>query len=38
MNYELQKDFEGISRGLTEVLSWHLPVGTEEIHENPQSA
>jgi hypothetical protein len=31
------KDFEGNSHGLIEVLSQHLPGGTEESHINPQA-
>jgi hypothetical protein len=31
------RHLEGRTRGLIEALSRHLPGGTEEIHENPQS-
>jgi hypothetical protein len=30
------KNMEGRSRGLIEVLSQHMPRGTEENHENPK--
>jgi hypothetical protein len=31
------KAFEGSGNGLTEVLSWHLPWGTEKNHEKSNS-
>jgi hypothetical protein len=34
---EHEKDLEGTNRGLIKVLSQHLPGGTEENHEKPQS-
>jgi hypothetical protein len=34
---ELQKDLEGSDRGLTEVLSRHLPRVTEVTYAKPQS-
>jgi hypothetical protein len=29
---------KGIAHGPSGVLSWHMPTGTEENHEKPQSA
>jgi hypothetical protein len=29
------KDYEGMGHNLSEVLSWRLPGGTDENHENP---
>jgi hypothetical protein len=29
------KDVERSRRGISEVLSWHLPRGTTENHQNP---
>jgi hypothetical protein len=31
----IEKDLEGISRSLTEILLRHVPGEGEEIHENP---
>jgi hypothetical protein len=31
------KDMEGSGHGLIKVLPWHLPGGTEENREKPQS-
>jgi hypothetical protein len=33
----IEKDFEGCGRGLIVELSWHLPRGTIENYEKPQS-
>jgi hypothetical protein len=35
MNNELERIFEESCHGLIEVLSWHLPGGTEENHGKP---
>jgi hypothetical protein len=34
MNYEMEKNLDGSSRDLIEVLSRHFPGGTEENDEN----
>lgn len=31
------KDGEGSGHGLTQSTTWHLPGGTEKIHEKPQA-
>jgi hypothetical protein len=33
----IEKDFKGSGRGLIKALSQHIPEGTEENHERPQS-
>jgi hypothetical protein len=36
--WQIEKDLEGGGHGLMEVWAWHLPEGTKENDETPQSA
>jgi hypothetical protein len=37
MNNELERMWKEKVMACFEILSWHLPGGTEETHEKPQS-